>query len=79
MICCLIGILVSGSLKCIGTSQHLKTRFGRGLQIDISTGSATLNDARNFMLSQFPGIQELEFYGKIIILLCCMVWIIWCM
>jgi ATP-binding cassette subfamily A (ABC1) protein 1 len=57
------GMLVSGSLKCLGSSQHLKTRFGRGLQIDISTGAASLVAARSFMLSQFPTIQEIECYG----------------
>jgi len=38
-LCSRIGILVAGSLKCIGSSQHLKHRFGRGFQLDISTGA----------------------------------------
>jgi len=40
-LCNRIGILAAGSLRCIGTSQHLKHEFGRGFQLDISTGKRT--------------------------------------
>ncbi|CAN0021601.1 unnamed protein product [Pylaiella littoralis] len=33
-LCQRIGIMVGGRLRCLGTSQHLKTRFGRGFQLE---------------------------------------------
>ena len=33
-LCQRIGIMVGGRLRCLGTSQHLKTRFGKGLQLE---------------------------------------------
>lgn len=33
-LCDRIGIMVNGQLACIGTTQHLKNKFGRGYQID---------------------------------------------
>ncbi|EQC36498.1 hypothetical protein SDRG_05950 [Saprolegnia diclina VS20] len=34
-LCTRIGILVSGQLKCLGTAQHLKHKFGRGFTLDL--------------------------------------------
>ena len=62
-LCSRIGILVNGALKCVGPSQHLKTRFGRGFQVDISTGSNDSADARNFLLEHFPDAEKLEDYA----------------
>jgi len=62
-LCTRIGILVAGALKCVGTSQHLKTRYGRGFQIDISTAANDPEVARQFILDEFKGAEELECYG----------------
>jgi len=35
-LCHRIGILVNGQLTCIGTSQHLKSRFGNGYEVTIT-------------------------------------------
>ncbi|KAJ3078617.1 hypothetical protein HK102_004366, partial [Quaeritorhiza haematococci] len=32
-----IGIMVNGRLQCIGTSQHLKSKFGNGYKLEIET------------------------------------------
>ena len=34
-LCSRIGIMVNGSLVCLGTSQHLKSRFGRGFTLQV--------------------------------------------
>ena len=34
-LCTRIGIMVKGRLQCIGPIQHLKSRFGTGLIVDI--------------------------------------------
>jgi len=62
-LCSRIGILVAGSLKCIGSSQHLKHRFGRGFQLDISTGANDPAPAQEFIRRSFPSVEELECYG----------------
>ena len=35
-LCNRLCIMTSGQLKCIGTPQHLKSKFGRGFQLDIT-------------------------------------------
>jgi len=35
-LCTRIGIMVGGKLKCLGSSQRLRTRYGRGYQIEIT-------------------------------------------
>lgn len=34
-LCTRIGIMVGGRLRCIGSSQHLKTRFGNHLELEV--------------------------------------------
>ena len=34
-LCTRVGVMVSGRMKCIGSPQHLKSRFGMGYQIEI--------------------------------------------
>jgi len=63
-LCSRIGIIGNGQLCCIGTSQHLKQRFGRGLQLHISTGAQELGPAKDFILEHFPQATALEAYGN---------------
>jgi ATP-binding cassette subfamily A (ABC1) protein 5 len=51
-------------LKCIGSTQHLKNRFGRGYQLDISTDQPSLEDAlKLFVCQTFEGAQLLEVHN----------------
>lgn len=34
-VCDRLGIMVGGTLRCLGTSQHLKGRFGGGYSIEV--------------------------------------------
>jgi energy-coupling factor transporter ATP-binding protein EcfA2 len=36
-LCTRMGVMVSGRLQCIGSAQHLKSRFGMGYQVEIRT------------------------------------------
>lgn len=36
-LCTRIGIMVNGQLRCLGSSQHLKNRFGQGFELEIMT------------------------------------------
>lgn len=62
-LCNRIGILSLGKLKCVGTSQHLKHRFGNNLQLEITTGQKDIEAARSFIRTEFPDSHELEAYG----------------
>eukprot|EP01083_Nonionella_stella_P193083 713449_1 len=41
-LCHRLGIMVAGQLKCLGTPQHLKSKFGRGYQLDLTLKDETL-------------------------------------
>lgn len=36
-LCTRMGVMVSGRLQCIGSAQHLKSRFGMGYQVEVRT------------------------------------------
>lgn len=63
-LCQRIGILVLGQLMCIGSSQHLKHRFGKGLQLDIciQEGVST-NEILKFVEDSFCG-KVIELYNN---------------
>merc|ERR1719393_1022524 len=44
-LCSRIGIMVGGRLRCIGSNQHLKARFGQGYQLELRIGGPTAADA----------------------------------
>eukprot|EP00457_Paulinella_chromatophora_P000142 gb/GEZN01000142.1/.p1 GENE.gb/GEZN01000142.1/~~gb/GEZN01000142.1/.p1 ORF type:complete len:1985 (+),score=306.96 gb/GEZN01000142.1/:58-6012(+) len=43
-LCTRIGIMVGGRLRCLGSSHHLKQKYGAGYQIDINTHEEHRND-----------------------------------
>ena len=49
-LCTRIGVIVNGGLKCLGSSQHLKERFGSGYEVQIKTTSATDADLNALLL-----------------------------
>ena len=36
-LCPRIGVMAAGHFSCIGSAQHLKTRFGQGYQVEMKT------------------------------------------
>ncbi len=52
-------IVVTGRLRCLGSAQHLKHRFGNGLEVNIKTQQILESDMlHNFteMVSRVPSI-----------------------
>lgn len=43
-LCPRIGIMANGKLSCLGSAQHLKTRFGQGFQVEIKTNNVDRTD-----------------------------------
>jgi ABC-type multidrug transport system ATPase subunit len=61
-LCNRIGILNAGSLVGLGTSQHLKSRYGRGFHIDVRCSVDRAAEVRTFLNHEFPGSKELEYF-----------------
>jgi ABC-type multidrug transport system ATPase subunit len=55
-LCTKIGIMVNGELKCIGSLQHLKSRYGDGytLLAKISKEGSLIKQFIAFITSSFP-------------------------
>jgi len=58
-----IGIMVGGRLRCLGTGQHLKSRFGAGYTLEVRIPIHRTADARAFVESTFPGSVCAEQHG----------------
>lgn len=48
-LCTRVGIMVEGQLKCIGPIQHLKSRFGKGLIVQVKMLSPSQDALRTFL------------------------------
>jgi energy-coupling factor transporter ATP-binding protein EcfA2 len=52
-LCTRIGIMVGGRLRCIGSSTHLKARFGEGYQLDLRLHGPSEGEVAS-VLARFP-------------------------
>jgi len=43
-LCPRIGIMAGGKLRCLGSAQHLKSRFGKGYQVELKVNEPTEDD-----------------------------------
>lgn len=59
MLCTRVGILANGALRALGTSVHLKNKFGDGYKVDISFMPSTEERLSAFMRRVLP-IAELD-------------------
>ncbi len=64
-LCDKIGIMTGGALRCIGSSQHLKSKFGTGYQLVMKANSKfnATTTCLDFMKSTFPHAQTVEIHG----------------
>ncbi|XP_027188413.1 ABC transporter A family member 1 isoform X3 [Cicer arietinum] len=56
-LCTRIGIMVGGQLRCIGSPQHLKTRFGNHLELEVKPTEVSSVDLKTLC----QAIQEILF------------------
>jgi ABC-type multidrug transport system ATPase subunit len=66
-LCSPIGIMVSGRLRCLGTAQHIKNRFGRGYQLEISMKRCDAKGhvkMEEWVAQHFVGTHLLENHGS---------------
>jgi ATP-binding cassette subfamily A (ABC1) protein 1 len=53
-LCTRLGIMVGGRMRCLGGPQHLKNKFGKGLQMEVKLG-ATKKNAVTELANKLPG------------------------
>ncbi|CAN0348380.1 unnamed protein product [Pylaiella littoralis] len=53
-LCQRIGIMVGGRMRCLGSSQHLKTRFGKGFQLEARAGAVSAKDIDTMLATIAP-------------------------
>ena len=67
MLCTRIGIMCTGALRCVGTQQRLKNRFGDGYKLNINIASAedgVYAAASRFICESLcPGAREFSHVG----------------
>ena len=54
-LCNLIGIMVKGRLRCLGSIQHLKTRFGNFYHLDVNTRETHTHRVKKYIEEVFHG------------------------
>ncbi|KAF6030611.1 ABCA5 [Bugula neritina] len=69
-LCNRIGIMINGQLECLGTTQHLKTRFGNGYHLEVKLASMKeavlireIDKLHEFIYFHFPSTYILEQFG----------------
>lgn len=54
VLCSRIGILARGSLKCVGTQEHLKKKFGEGYKLTISSRTSQIMELHEYVTEIEP-------------------------
>lgn len=62
-LCTRIGIVVKGRLKCIGSPQHLKSRFGEGYTLEVKVPRDRVTAVELFVMRELPGAKLSEAFG----------------
>jgi len=65
-LCTRVGVMISGRMKCLGSAQHLKSRFGMGYQIEIRCLVTRAQDCILLCKSIFPSCTVDEVHGGFI-------------
>ncbi|XP_053149562.1 cholesterol transporter ABCA5-like isoform X2 [Hemicordylus capensis] len=69
-VCDRVAIMVSGKLRCIGTVQHLKNKFGRGYCLEMKLKEVPDNQQKHHLqmkiLNIFPNASHQESFASIL-------------
>uniref|UniRef100_A0A452QVR2 ATP binding cassette subfamily A member 7 n=1 Tax=Ursus americanus TaxID=9643 RepID=A0A452QVR2_URSAM len=63
-LCTRLAIMVSGRFRCLGSAQHLKSRFGAGHTLTLRVPAARSESALAFVGAAFPGAELREAHGS---------------
>jgi len=59
-LCNRVGILVNGTFRCLGSIQHLKSRFGSSLFLEIKTTEDRVSSVEQWLCETFEGAELAE-------------------
>lgn len=65
-LCTRVGIMVKGELRCLGSTQHLKNKFGAGYMLEIKWKTRVVSDwdqLEEEIFKIFPGAESLESFS----------------
>eukprot|EP01027_Heterolobosea_sp_BB2_P015159 GEZU01021715.1.p1 GENE.GEZU01021715.1~~GEZU01021715.1.p1 ORF type:complete len:838 (+),score=194.35 GEZU01021715.1:69-2582(+) len=62
-LCTRIGIMVNGSLRCLGSAQHLKNKYGGGYRLSMTTTDHLADRALGWVTSTFSKAKVLTCIG----------------
>merc|ERR1719452_269223 len=65
-LCSRVGIIVKGELRCLGSTQHLKNKFGAGYMLEVKWKSSLDSDwarLESEICKIFPGAENLESFS----------------
>uniref|UniRef100_A0A8B9FQX8 ABC transporter domain-containing protein n=1 Tax=Amazona collaria TaxID=241587 RepID=A0A8B9FQX8_9PSIT len=65
-LCTRMAIMVNGRFRCLGSVQHLKSRFGDGYTVVVRVGGPDLAPVESLMQRRFPGIVLKERHGRLL-------------
>lgn len=64
-LCSRLGIMVDGRIRCIGSSQHLKSRFGKGYTVEIKLEKVSKEEIATALTSLQVGSDRLVLYHDV--------------
>mmetsp|Transcript_7608 Transcript_7608/g.12112 ORF Transcript_7608/g.12112 Transcript_7608/m.12112 type:complete len:1794 (-) Transcript_7608:303-5684(-) len=62
-LCSRLGIMVGGRLRCIGSSQRIKSRYGSGYQLDVKVANGQAHNFKLWLRSKIKETTLLEDQG----------------
>ncbi|OWK12339.1 ABCA7 [Cervus elaphus hippelaphus] len=62
-LCSRLAIMVNGRFRCLGSTQHLKGRFGAGHTLTLRVPLSRSKSAADFVAQAFPGAELREAHG----------------
>jgi len=64
-LCQRVGIMVGGRFRCLGTTAHLKSKYGDGFQLDSNVhGSEAQQAFQQFVIETWPGSRLIEWHDQ---------------
>lgn len=63
-LCARVGIMVGGRLRCLGSSQHLKSRYGSGYQLEVKVAADKTQAFQKWVSGEFKNTELLEDQGQ---------------
>jgi len=63
-LCTRIGIMVSGNLRCLGSSQHLKDKYGSTYSLSFKTSESNVSNLSEFVKKNFPNAKLISEFSS---------------